>query len=117
MKNIQNRINAQLFKQKTVELQSEKVELALIDDAERVNKALQDIFSRELKLRSEALQLSKKINALDSEYSKEEKKARDIVSKFSKAAKELGISEPRVIFDLTESVGLNPKDMILKQIK
>lgn len=35
MKNIQNRINAQLFKQKTVELQSEKVELGLVQDLDK----------------------------------------------------------------------------------
>ena len=38
MDTIKKRINAQLFKQKTVELQSEKVELGLIDDLDSNKK-------------------------------------------------------------------------------
>lgn len=99
MKNIQNRINAQLFKQKTVELQSEKVELGTLDDIKSYTKGYQKYYSelQGLQKRGDRLkdELSDVISAIMKWGELGDSMADDMASllvAFEKAAKQLGLN-------------------------
>ena len=103
MKNIKNRINEKLFKQEEkVELQSEKVELGLTQNAE---KAISKYYSSTDKALNRGQDAFKAINSAIAEFTEMLKTVDDLEtykSKLEKAAKDLGVptSGWRIIEDL-----------------
>lgn len=98
MKNIQNRINAQLFKQETVELQSEKVELNLIKE---LKDAINDAY-----------------NYKDSVY-KGLPNASPLIQKTEKAIQTymfVGVESKRISKKIKE-LGLNPDETVERALK
>jgi len=112
-----NKIFSKLAKEEKTELASEKVELGLIDDIKKLNNEFQNIFSEDLKLRTEMSKLNRKAKDLDKLYKGKVKEARKIANETSRKIKDLGLKEPPPLQALYDSFTAEPYKDIVAQIK
>lgn len=92
MKNIKNRINAQLFKQEEAVELSEVVELSNIDDLKEVSRFSNLVEDDAVKFDDRIEKLMKDISIFKKSREKDISRAKKDIEKFEKAARDLGLN-------------------------
>ena len=115
--NLREQIEKEITEKVMTKLASEKVELGLIDDIKKLNNEFQNIFSEDLKLRTEMSKLNRKAKDLDKLYKGKVKEARKIANETSQKIKDLGLKEPPPLQALYDSFTAEPYKDIVAQIK
>ena len=100
-----------------VELKSEKIELALVDDLRTLQKKIDKALSDEIKLRTEATKLYGKAKQLDKDFNKIIVETKTKTKEFSKKSKELGVDEPAFIDSLYDAFSINILDNIKREFR
>ena len=106
-----------LNKEEKVELSSEKVELALVDDLKKALGEFNDIDKDHAKLMNDYKSLKGSADVLTAQAQRLKNKLSSIKDKYEKAAKELGVNpNDNTMFGIAEA-NIDFTDRILKELK
>ena len=112
---IKKEIADKLFKAELSEQQ--KVEFALIDDLQKISKDFDDVFTEQMRLRTEASQLNRKAKDLQKKYDSLVSDAKQKANDASKKIQDLGLEEPAILSGIYDSFGEDIYQSIAKPFK